>query len=249
MKRFLIYAAVFIAGFVTFVLIFAPAATVWQLSRSQIERQLPNLQVTSVEGTIWSGSANLRYWNFPSTDVHWRILPLSLLRGRLDFVTVASGNHIHLETNGSIAPGHIDAVSNGIIDSAWINPVSTQYGLKFTGKLTVNALHLVSDFRWFSEADGMLHWNGGPIYFQTARGPQGISLPALDGALQEAGEDLHLDVTHASRRLLNVVLHRSGWAKVDLKTRLFKTANLPWPAGEKQEDTALSVEEQLFSPR
>ena len=249
MRRLATYAVVFLAGFMAFLVAFAPAATIWQFARADVQKRLPNLQVLSVDGTIWSGSANIRYWNFPPTDVRWSIAPLSLLHARLDLKTVASGDYIHLETNARIARDRIDALTDGYVESPWINPVSTNYGLKYSGRLTVDSLALVSDFRWFSKAAGKLHWNGGQVVYQTARGPQGIQLPAMDGTLHEDGGNLNLDITQAARTLIAITLRRTGWVKVDIKAGLMEAANLPWPPGESRGDTALMLEEQLFPAR
>lgn len=246
MKRLVVYAIVFLLGFLCFVVVFLPASTVWQLTAANVGRQFPNFQVISVGGTVWSGNGDVRYWNFPPTNLAWSVRPFSLLHGRLDLKAVASGDDIHLDGNGGAAPGRFNASATGFVGSAWINPVSTNYGLKFTGKLKIEQLQLAADRQWFTSANGKLHWNGGEVLYRTARGLQTIDLPSMDGKLYETANDLHLDITHGGEPLITIILHRNGWVKVNIKERLFKVANLPWPSGEAPGDTALSLEEQIF---
>ena len=249
MKQLVIYVLIFLLGFTGFVIAFAPAALVWQLASGDITRQMPNLQVLDVSGTVWSGKAQVRYWNFPATRVSWSVRPLSLLSGRVDLHTVASGDHIHLTADSKITPGHVNTQAAGHIDGQWLNPVATDYGLNFSGKLTITTLTLASDYHWFTGASGNFHWTGGTIIYGTAQGPQPIDLPPLDGTLRETDNQLHLRIVHTSQPLIAIALRRTGWVKVDIKTRLFELANLHWPEGESMGDTALTFEEQLFPAR
>ena len=248
MKLLLTYAVVFLLGIVVFLVAFAPASSIWQLAKGDVANKLPHLLVQDISGTIWSGRGTIRYWNFPAAKLDWSLSPLSLLRGRLEFQSVAAGDNIHLEASGNVTAGHLDVVTTGRIDSAFINPVSSKFGLTYTGRLEVRRVHLVSDLSWFSEADGTLHWDGGPIIYHTSQGPRNIVLPGLDGALQQQGEDLRLDIKQGIHNLIVITLHRTGWVAVNMKVRLFDTAGMPWPAGESPDDTALMLEEQLFKP-
>lgn len=249
MKRSIVYVAIFLASFVGFVVAFAPAATVWQLAGGNISRRLPDLSVLSIGGTAWSGHARIRYQNFPETRLEWSLSPFSLLRGGIAFTAVASGDGLHVETHGTLRPSGFEALATGHVDAGWVNPVSNQGGLTFSGRLTIQRLHLVSDYRWFSGAAGTLHWNGGQVIYRTGRGLETIVLPPLDGTLGQAGGNLQLVIRNGVHTLIGIVLRRTGWVTVNVKVRLMQTANLPWPAGEAPDATALSLEEQLFPPQ
>lgn len=249
MKLIVVYAIAFLLGFIGFVIAFAPASIVWQLVSTDVERQLPDLQIISIHGTLWSGNADVRYWNFPPTTVRWSVAPAALIHTRLDIRAVASGDNIHLDVKGGATLEHFSADATGYIGSAWINPVSTNYGLGYTGRLKIDRLHMAADPRWFTAAAGNLHWNGGQVIYHTARGPQTINLPRLDGKLYERNNALHLDISDAGQPLITVRLRRSGWLKVNIKTRLMRVADLSWPGGEAQGATALSFEEQIFPAR
>lgn len=249
MKRNVGYALVFLLGLVVFLVVFAPAATVWQFFKADVTREVPNLQVISLDGTIWRGDGELRYWNFPPVDIVWSVLTRSLVHNRVDVIGQIVGDHLHLQGNTRL--NHATSLTNieGFVGNSWINAVSNNYGLKFSGNLKVDRLSATTDYRWFKSATGTMHWDGGQIVYRTARGAQSFVLPPLEARLRMEGDDLHLDVMDKSAAVMEITLHRTGWVKVDLKGRLFDLAKLPWPGGQPQGDTALSVETQLFPAR
>lgn len=249
MKRIIGYAFVFLLGLAIFLVVFAPAATVWQFAKPDVTRQVPDLQVISLNGTIWRGEGSVRYWNLPPISIAWSVLPGSLIHGRVDVIGQLVGDHFHLQGNTRLEQETSLTNIEGFVGNSWVNAVSNNYGLKFSGDLKVDRLSATSDYRWFRSASGMLHWAGGQIVYRTARGAESFVLPALDGRLYMSGDDLHLDVTQKSAPVMEITLHRTGWVKVDLKGRLFDLAKLPWPGGQPQGDTALSVETQLFPAR
>lgn len=249
MKRTVGYAFVFLLGLTVFLVVFAPAATVWQLFKSDVTRQAPNLQVISLDGTIWRGEGVARYWNFPPVNIVWTVLPRSLIHGRVDLIGQLVADQLHLQGNTRLMRATSLTNIEGFVGNSWINAVSSNYGLKFSGDLQIDRLSATSDYRWFKTASGILHWDGGQVMYRTAQGTQSFVLPPLDARLHMVGDDLHLDVTQEAASVMEITLHRTGWLKVDLKTRLFDLAKLPWPAGQPQGETALSVEVQLFPAR
>jgi hypothetical protein len=245
-KRALLYLAVFVTGFTIFVVAFLPASSAWLLVKDDVARVLPKLEVQAVTGTVWQGQAGIRYREFPPTDLDWSLSPLELLKGRALVDTVAAGAGHQLDGTTTITPDAADFSFKGHVDSDYINTVSRQYGLTFSGRLEIQRLHLAADPRWFTSADGAFSWPGGPIVYNTIQGPQTLTLPGLDGRLYLDGENLRLDVVRGDASLMSITLRPTGWVLVDLKARLFDLAALPWPAGAAPDDSALMLEEKLF---
>ena len=219
MKLFLVYAVLFSIGVVAFVIALAPASLLWQFSRENVSRALPELNVLVVNGTLWSGNAYIRYDKFPDTRVNWSAKPASLLHGRLDVDGVATGDNLYLTVDSRTAPSQLDITATGAVESSYINKVSRGYGLTCSGRITIDRMHLISDFSWFSAADGHLSWNGGNIMYNTAHGMESIILPALVGILHRNGNDLQLDIKHDSDTLIVVTLRPTGWVAVDTRDR------------------------------
>lgn len=250
MKLFVAYAALFVTALLVFIVAFAPASLVWRLVSDDASKYVPQLQVRTIQGTIWSGKARLAYLDFPDTTVSWTTRPGALLLGRVDVHVQAIAEHLHVDGMAHITPSGFDLTTEGKVGSEYINPVSRIDGLTYSGELTTTApVELTSDFSWITRASGSLHWSGGNIVYFTAQGAQTIDLPPLDGVISRNGQNVQLDVNHAVNTLIVVDLRPTGWVAVNLKARLFELAKLPWPSGQSPDDTALTLEEQVFGSR
>ncbi len=247
MKRILIYSTVALLSFLGFIVAFAPASPFWGLVEADVKRQLPGLDLYTIDGTIWSGSARFKYRTFPQSRLAWDLAPLPLLAGTARLDVTANGDGHHIEGSGDIRPagGEIRQIS-GFLHSSFINAASEPYGLTFPGRLDILGLALNLDQGWFTRASGNIHWDGGRIIYHTYRGAQVFDLPPLDGKLYLRQKQLALDIHHQEQTVLNVTLKPDGWARVDLKARLFELADLPWPEDLAPGDTVIQVEEQVL---
>lgn len=250
MMRWFLYIATAILSFALFVIVFAPAATIWSLAKDDIGPRLPpDLQVLTIDGTVWSGDATIRYREFPPSALSWSLDPFALIDRQVVADIVVSGveGDDHSIASDLVASRrHLEIAAGGYIDSAYINRVSAPYGLVFSGRLDVTRLTAQSDYAWFTAAEGDLHWDGGTILYRTYEGTQSLELPPLDGTLTMAGRDIHLDIDHAGDPVIAITLRPAGWAVVDLKRRLFDLAGIDWPGGATADMSVLMLEEKIF---
>jgi hypothetical protein len=84
------------------------------------------------------------------------------------------------------------------------------------------------------------------VHYDTSQGPQVVALPPLSGELRQSGEDILFHITHQGEALINITLQPTGWARTELKTRLFVLAQLPWAATSDLDAPVLLMEEKLF---
>lgn len=248
MKRLLLYTGIGLIAFLAFVLVFAPASAAWLLIHDEVENAFPELRVYSVEGTIWSGSSQLQYQAFPVSRLSWRLKPRALLDGEADLDLTVSGEGLAFEGTGVVDSTRAKVRQlTGYLDSNYINTASQDYGLTFSGRLTVNRLALETDRQWLTAATGDMAWDGGRVVFQSGEQLEVLDLPPLTGNLSMDKETLRLAVHHQQASVLNVALAPTGWARVDLKGRLFQLADLEWPGDRNPDETVLQVEEKIFS--
>jgi hypothetical protein len=246
MKRVIAYTTLALVTFVCVIVVFAPAATLWNLVKNDVSRRIQDLQVLTVDGTVWQGDAMLRYREFPPAKLAWDLSPLSLFRQQAVIVAELNGEGLAIDSNSVIMRSGLVADGNGVINSSYINAVSTRYGLTFPGELIIRNLDIQSDFRWISDIDGRLSWGGGQVLLQYAE-PMVVQLPPLEAILSKVeGNNLLMDVTHAGDTVIQVTLRPTGWAIVDIRARLFDLAGLPRPERLQPENSAALLEEKIF---
>ena len=266
MRKKLLYVFAAVLGFVGFVLVYAPARPIWALVSDDVGRQVPELQVLAVGGTAWQGQADIQVAlpdtsgvppsgvppsMLPSSRLAWQLAPAGLFAGelRLNLDLAGAGHQLNAQT--SLTPSRL-VVHNlaGQMQASYLQPLAARYGLGLSGELEIQNIALVTAGNWLASAAGHLQWTGGRLVFPTPQGPQQIYLPAMQGNISLQGDNLALEVlTQAAaggEPILTILVKPTGWVEVAIKARLFKLAQLPWPATANLDDTALKVEEKLF---
>jgi hypothetical protein len=245
--RTLIYILLAISSFLIFLLVYAPASPVWSLVSQDVSIRVPDLKVFRVGGTIWNGQGEVQYRRFPPSIIDWQLSPGKLLSQTAELHASAVGDGHDLKAQGSYKDGHIELEAlSGTIDSDYINEVSEEFGLTFSGELYIRDLTLSSDGQKLNAASGTADWSGGRILLNTSAYPQVLSLPPLKAELHLKDSRLILDVTHDERILIQIALNQEGWAEISIKGRLFELANFPWPLGADPDETALLLEEKIL---
>ena len=116
-SKLVLYGITVIVSLLLFVIFCTPASLVFKLFQDDIAR-LPNTSIFHITGSIWNGSADIQYLNFPSSEINWILAPNSLPHGHAEFTVSASGVNHDLEgrfvTNGN--QGEFLGL-RGIIDS------------------------------------------------------------------------------------------------------------------------------------
>lgn len=246
MKRIALYGFAALFTFLVFMLVFAPAATLWVMARDDVARQVPDLSVLTVDGTVWSGRADIRYREFPPGTLTWDLSAASLLAltADVDGRLVGEGHDVTVDAVATRTDANF--VVQGTIDNAFVNPLSGRYGLTFPGELQLIDIAIASDHHWLTAADGQINWSGGRVTFASPNGPQSVVLPPLTGQLSLVENNLVLELYDDTNILLSLSLAQSGWVKVDLMGHLLKTADLPFPASANPDAVILVREEKLF---
>lgn len=246
MKRILAYTSIALVTFLCVIVVFAPAATLWNLVKKDVTGRVQDLQVLTVDGTVWQGDAMLRYREFPPAKLAWELSPLSLLKQQAAIIAGLEGEGLQIDSNSLITRNGLVADGRGTINNSYVNSVSTRYGLTFPGELVIQDLSVQSDFRWISGIEGKLYWGGGQVLLQYAE-PMVIQLPPLEATLSRAPDNnLLMDVTQAGNTVIQVTLRPTGWAIVDIRARLFDLAGLPRSEGLRPDNSVALLEEKIF---
>ena len=253
MKRIAPYLIAGLLSFITFVVLLAPASSVWLLLKDDVSNLLPDLDVTSVAGTIWNGRAALGYRQFPSTQLIWTLDPLALTGRVAQLRLDLTSDDLHLNADTGISERRI-TISNlhGSVGSEFINAVSQSQGLIFSGPVEVHEISLIADRSHVLSAGGHISWGGGKIVSKTGSSTQIFALPALEGDFSAVSDGLNLQIHHEDTPALDIRLKPTGWITVTVKAGLFHLAGLTLPTGGNPSvnvastDTVLEFEEKIF---
>ncbi len=238
-----LYIATAILSFLIFLVIFAPASPAWSLVREDVHDRIPDLKVYRVGGTIWNGEAEIQFRQFPPSALNWQLSPGELISGAANIHLSAHGQGHSFQARATLeaSSGSLQFIK-GIISSDYINEVSEQFGLIFSGDLEIHELNVSSDSHWITGATGSAHWTGGQIFLNR----QTILLPPLDGELYFENQQLILDIVEQQSLLLQIILKQSGWVEIAIKGRMLEVANLQLPNGSHPDETILLLEEKIL---
>jgi hypothetical protein len=167
-----------------------------------------------------------------------------LIQGTANMHLLVDGQGHSIQTEATLgsSSGSLQS-AEGVISSDYINQVSEQFGLFFSGDLEFEEFNVAANSDWITAATGSAHWTGGQILLNQS---QTILLPPLDGELYFQDQQLILDITEQNLTLIQIILKQSGWAEIAIKSRMLELANLPVPNGSHPDETILLLEEKIL---
>jgi hypothetical protein len=242
--KLILYIATAVLSFLIFLIIFAPASAAWSLIDKDVQDRIPDLNVSRVGGTIWNGKAEIQFRQFPPSTLNWQLSPGKLIQGTANFHLLVDGQGHSIQSEAMLgsSAGSLQS-AEGVISSDYINQMSKQFGLIFSGDLEFEELNVAANSHWITAATGSAHWTGGQILLTQS---QTILLPPLDGELYFQDQQLILDITEQNSTLIQIILKQSGWAEIAIKSRMLELANLPVPNGSHPDETILLLEEKIL---
>jgi hypothetical protein len=245
--KLILYIATAVLSFLIFLVIFAPASVAWSLIDKDVQDRIPDLDVSRVGGTIWNGEAEIQFRQFPPSTLNWQLSPGKLIQGTANIHLLVDGQGHSIQTEAILgsSSGSLQS-AKGVISSDYINKVSEQFGLIFSGDLEFQEFNVAANSDWITAATGSTRWTGGQILINQSQESQTILLPPLDGELYFQKQQLILDITEQNLQLIQIILKQSGWAEIAIKSRMLELANLPLPNGSHPDETILLLEEKIL---
>ena len=79
-SKVVLYGITVIFSLLFFVIFYTPASLVFKLFQDDIA-QLPDTSIFQITGSVWNGSADIQYLNFPSSEINWILAPNSFPHG------------------------------------------------------------------------------------------------------------------------------------------------------------------------
>jgi general secretion pathway protein N len=167
-----------------------------QLFTGVINRNLPGVTVTDLEGSIWSGRIGRLYLPQASLEgVEWHLQPLALLLGRLQVGLEYADRQNRIEL--ALARGFTGSTQlrglEGQVQVDWLQGMTPYTIPVFKGVLQFEDVYLHLDNLVPDDASGTIQWRGAAVDMG-----QTIALGQLRMALSQADDKVEAVVTETS---------------------------------------------------
>ena len=256
MKKPFLYFLAALLSFVFFIVLLAPAAPIWSLFYAsygkEVFRRIPELTLSSLEGTIWEGQTDIHYRTFPTSHLQWQISPTDLLQKTVEAKLNVNGDAHNFEANLVAQNGNFNIKNlHGTVDAKYINQVSENLGVTFSGAINVENISISGTHNKLDLVEGTIKWSGGEVVSRTTTaGTQTFDLPPLKGefSVNEQNGGIQLDIHQDRQVLIAINVRLDGWVEVDIKYGLFALAGLSWQGDNAIDvgDSAIIYEEKIF---
>ena len=240
-----------LVGTLTFLtsIIINPPASLFFGQIDGVAQNLKGLQIGKISGTIWKGSLETQYQEFPVTSVSWNTALLPLILGRLNLELSLDASGLKGKSDLSVSG---DAVKLNNLDleinSSFINTTTRPYGLKLSESFTVTAPEIYVSNNWLNKMNGRLLWPGGVIEIETPLERLRTQLPMLQGIAKMENKEVKLYMYSKSEEIIILSLNQLGWAKAEINHLFFEIAKIPFPGSGtvNQKDPAITMEEKIL---
>lgn len=211
MKRWHGYLLLGVGAYLFFLVWQLPAAFVWAQFGPSLDRQLPRLEISGVQGRIWRGEiASLRYAGEELGSLSWRFSPWSLLVGELRLPLMLQRPQGYVETR-LVAP--LDLRRLTLLDTRGQLPASElqrhfpYYPVAIDGTIALNIpLVQVNSASAVEQLEGEVNWLGAEVLAPQAmrlgdlRAQLGVAQDGeVTARLADRGGPLSLDGTFGIR--------------------------------------------------
>ena len=234
--------------FFTSIIISLPAS-IFSGHADRVAQNLKGLQIGKISGTIWKGSLETQYKEFPVTSVSWNTALFPLILGRLNLDLSLDASGLKGKSVLSLSGDAVKLTNLDLeINSSFSNTATRPYGLRLSESFTVTAPEIYVSNNWPSKINGRLLWPGGVIEIETPLEQLRTQLPMLRGIAKIENKEVKLYIYSKSEEIMILSLNRLGWAKAEINHLFFEIAKIPFPASGSlsQTDPAITMEEKIL---
>lgn len=240
----------FVVTWLVALVVYLPAGWVWAQASRGID--LPEqVEVASVGGTLWSGTAVIRALGKP-VSISWHLEPASAIYGFIPLEWEAN-------TTGSRAEGSLTAVFEGRlrflmrearIDLAEVTAMGGPLErVRVPGIMELESVFLVWDpDEGLVDARGRGQWPGGPVTWPMGGRTQQSNLPPLEGVLKQRDQGVVLSITDREQGITGVeaTLDRDGYASLELRKHWIDLLGLDFAANAEPDEVVFNVRRRIL---
>lgn len=233
-----------LVSYIVTLLVTVPVNLIWRQVAPSV--QIPGLEVSSVQGQIWQGSA-LVSWRQQSANISWTLNGWTLLIGQVSGTVQVKGLGLDVQTHASAGLfGYQLEPISGYVDDRWVNPELTRNRVSVSGRLWLDGLAVKGEWqKLLTLAEGELRWTGGQVSYPVGRSVHQPNIAPLSArvATDEKGIQVLVDGPDQTR-ILSGLLDTEGWGTLTVYKQLLALAGEPWPEGGR--DVVLDLKQKVF---
>jgi hypothetical protein len=250
-KKTALYLSLFLLSLMLFLLASLPAEIVWHKGVvPQLKGNNIQVEVLSLNGTIWDGQALVRYQDIESI-VNWDVSILGVLSLELPVALKVNSQVGLVDIRASIGLNSIYVeLLSADIELAKLTPLFKRQRVKLDGQLVAKDIQFEVVDNQFKSASGLLSWSGGNITYPAGRQLHERTLPMFKGRLvTKTNGDIFLGVRDvgASFDLIEGLLDIEGSALLTVKRRLLDLSDEAWPQNSREKDTVFKVKKNIYN--
>ena len=247
LRTVLAYALLGALAFAVFALALLPASVL-----TRAVEGASTATVRDVNGTVWSGGAELAIEGEDLGRLQWRFAPKALLAGAAGVNWRLRHADFRFEGHLRYGFGGMAASASGVLGAAALRNTLAKYYIRLGGDFAFERLELrmVPDTgdgipAW--HAEGELRWSGGRTTYRLSGQSYDVEFPPLTGELRTTADGIRLRAfaRHGAGEapLLTARLDGEGWLHVSVTRRFTRLAGKPWPGSGGEDEVVVTVAE------
>jgi hypothetical protein len=246
--KILLFVFVFVVSYTLFLVATLPAEKAWRIASLFIQVNRLPVRPVGFKGTIWSGSALIRYQSI-SGVLSWNISFDQWTQRR-----VALGLHWYNGTDNvkarlAVSPSRLYLnVMPSYVGLKPLTPLFRRQRIWLDGILKVRNLEIVTDGQKIYRAEGNLTWTGGDIRYPEGYLVKSQHFPAFGAVVYQKNQNTYVDIKDANSSInaISAEVNPEGWATVTVKRRLLDVAHEQWPNNVKATATVFKIKQKIL---
>lgn len=243
------YTVLGVLSYLFFLLASLPAAVLWHSAWVQQQAGSFATALSVPNGSLWRGSTML-HWQGENYPLSWQFSARWLWRAELAIDLNTKQSDVQAAAVLVLSPRSLGLRDvQAKIGENFLNQQLAAQGIRLSAPVSV----AVQQIRWkkhgFSEAQGSLSWEGGPLRYR-APALKEVSMPRLLGNLSSTPEG-HLLLSlvapeqSASSELLALRLSAEGLGALQVRRRFMDVLGQSWSAQSQPEDVVFEATQQF----
>ena len=239
------YGLVLLGVMLVCLVAFAPASLL-----DRAVRGVPDVDLISPQGTVWSGQAGLVVAGAQRGIVQWTLQPWTLALAHPTFDWQLSDPDVSLAGNAGSSLSEQTLQVQGDVSAAVLNQWLTRYLITIQGDFTIQPTSLrLQGQRQVNALDGQIDWEGGLVRYTLSGILHEARLPPLTAYLDQNTQSQPVATVYTrggSTPLLMATVNADGFAKISMTKLFTKLLKNPWPGSDPDSAVVLEVEEKIF---
>ena len=249
-KKTLFFAALFILSLLGFLVATLPANIVWyNVLEPYVVHKALGLKVSSVQGTVWSGKAQIDYQRLPFI-IDWDVKLSGLLGLKLPLSVDLHSQAGDINIYAEVGLGDAELILRKVdVDLSQLTPLVKTSRIRLDGQLLAKNVRAVLQNQKLISLVGLASWSGGDIAYPAGREIHERTLPSFHmQSKTDANGEITLGIrdSTATFDVISLRVDTKGVALVKVARRLLDLSDEAWPVNSRETDIVFKVKKAIY---